>query len=273
METQILSLEQKKINYNLKLLFDIEKVKSKLKDILEFNDLEIIKIFKSPLWFYQIVLFDNAKYTIRIHFYEKKHFQTNIHMHWYSAYSYVLSWKIKEEVFTTNASRENPLLDILADVWLRHHLSSFYNWLDDDISKALSNQNTEFEKTLLKNLWFDKMSLNLFLKLIRSPHTKVSYSDWNIYELDSIWKREINSKNDYFIPATLAHKVEMEPWTITIFIKNKISKVWDNDFIWWHFVDLNKDWFDEIEKWFWQEILDLNFKREILKTVLEKFLI
>lgn len=278
MEVYNLPKWQKEINKNLTHFMDIKRIKDRVKSLLDNKNIFLInnlKIFKSPLWFYKITLFDDDNYAIRIHFFIQDSIETKIHMHWFSAYSHVLAWEISEDVFEIIEINSDSRANLLNELWFRSHLLNFYWKLDPMISwPLLKNTDNDLMKSLVESLVKDFSTDSreeLFIKLSLSNIPNISYTDWSIYKLNKLLDRTIESWKSYFLPAFLAHKVKVTNWTITIFIKNKTSKVWNQEFNWWNFVSLQKDAFDYIENWPSFEISDLELKIYILKSILESF--
>jgi len=234
-------------------------------------------LYKHSAWFYRFNIFKNSKSSAKLHFFwnDWDIIDTNIHLHWFSAYSYVLSWEVVNSRFSVNKlsdedayiftplynefisqfQKEDILLEDLFNKFWVVNMQVFIYFCD------IYKENPSILDILTKDLYsilinmYNDISEETYLLLIAlwiSDFTQLSsyfiqFQVWNNYCIEKIsqkkikflWNKKIPKWKSYSLFCDQAHKVSVQWGTRTLFITDNINR-WDDDEVynWWHFKNI-----------------------------------
>jgi len=258
-------------------------------------------LYKHSAWFYRFNLFKNKTSSAKLHFFwnDWDIIGTNIHLHWFSAYSYVLSNKVINSIFSVNDLSEDELY-IFTPLY-NEFISQFQDEdiiLEDIFNKFglvnieafisfcnIYNENPYILDIIIRDLYsmlinlYSNISEETYLLLIAlwiSDFTELSsyfiqfqvWSDYTIEKisqkrLDLLWNKEVSKWESYNLFCNHAHKVSVEWWTRTLFITDNNNRGDDwKSYNWWHFKNI-----PEVIDSFESQILPLSFE-EAKQTII-----
>lgn len=216
---------------------------------------------KNPAGFLRWNIQEDINSILRLHYFPIES-TTNIHSHWYSALSCILSWKIQETSYTKLYQWDDE------KSVLREFITSQY--FRDLYSTKLQEKNIQTIQSLL-----DRLDISSWEVL--DAYTEFQILNNNVYmtwevELSESKVRILEPGEFYFMPLSKVHKVQVQEGTITLFVRDKSSVMEGNvypasHYKWICYYD------DKYEKWETQQLSEqdiLEFLKEIYQRIKKK---
>jgi len=219
---------------------DIENIKDLIKKELFFllseaDKLDDLLIKKSPLWFYQIELFQNKRGKAKFHYYPVGATDIFPHWHGWDIASIVLNGQIVQKKYSYNKIPDIDTRFVILEELIARSKANLINKqkikniFANFFSKNLSILSLDDRiKQIALSLFSPKEQKEFAVKYIIEPRRWITYPE-NMFFMKETNLEIFKQWDNYFLWKEEIHKVIVNPGTLTFFMieKDPIHKNWE----------------------------------------------